>query len=153
MTCIPWKPSHLFYQRFVCDVRSVRFCAADVSLGSIGSLGRVRPVALTHAWPTTPQNAPEGRTRGTWLPGEFLAPSSWRRRSSVRIWTRTPGRSAGGEVNRLSPVKALNPTEFNIIIHFICSFSFVTQPLAANFPTSNGVSFQEPPMQCRRPHL
>lgn len=37
----------------------------------------------------------EGRNGDTWLPGEFLAPSSWRRRSSARTGMRKPEQSGG----------------------------------------------------------
>lgn len=39
----------------------------------------------------------EGRSGDTWLPGEFLAPLSWRRHSSARTGMRTPEQSE--EVN------------------------------------------------------
>lgn len=43
---------------------------------------------------------PQGRSGGTWLPGEFLAPSSWRRRSSGRTGRTRPERSGGGNKSR-----------------------------------------------------
>lgn len=48
---------------------------------------------FTCVWMMPGWDARECRSGDTWLPGEFLAPSSWRRRSSARNGMRMPAHS------------------------------------------------------------
>lgn len=50
---------------------------------------------FTCVWLMPRRDVLGGRSGDTWLPGEFLAPSSWRRRSSGRTGRRRPERSGG----------------------------------------------------------
>ena len=48
---------------------------------------------FTCVWVMTGWDVQEGRIGGTWLPGEFLAPLSWRHHSSAQTGRRMPGHS------------------------------------------------------------
>lgn len=60
-----------------------------------GSFPPTLSCRLTCVWMMPGWDAREWRSGGTWLPGEFLAPSSWRHRSSGQNGMRTPVHSGG----------------------------------------------------------
>lgn len=93
-TCSPSSTSPLC-KRVLRTLSGSRGCALQTVSHWFVCTRRTTSRRFTCVWLMLRRGAPVGRNGDTWLPGEFLAPSSWRRRSSGRTGRKRPKRSEG----------------------------------------------------------
>lgn len=102
LTCRPRSTSRLC-NRVLRIMSALRACALQTVSHWFVCMLRTMSRRFTCACLMLRRGAPVGRNGDTWLPAEFLAPSSWRRRSSGRTGRKRPKQSEGVKKSREYP--------------------------------------------------
>lgn len=116
LNCVPLQMSNLC-NRVLWTVSCLCACVLQIVSHWSSCILWMMSCRFTCAWAVTGWDVLWGRSGGTWLPGEFLAPSSWRRHSSARTGMRRPEHSE--EVNKSNlrqsvwALKAFNQISYN----------------------------------------
>lgn len=130
LTCVLWMMSYL-YNCVLWVVSCLCACVLRIVSHWFPCVLLIVSCRFTCVWLMTGWDVLEGRSGGTWLPGEFLAPLSWKRHSNAQIGKKRPGHSekVKGSIFGKWNNKKSNPinlkTTFNKIGHLYLIWTFL----------------------------